>query len=115
MSNHAISILIAVLLTLSLMFTATLSLALRLTSRVRMRESLENRGKGHLMDRLVELRTELAHSVAAVRTGCTLALALVALRFFRTSSIEDTFWHYILAFVCSFAMVIIFGVAIPSA
>lgn len=115
MSNHAIAILVAIILTLLLMFTATLSLALRLSSRVRMRESLERRGKGHLMDRLVELRLELAHSVAAVRTACTLALALVMLRFFRTSSIEQTYWQYGLAFISAFALVIIFGVAIPSA
>ncbi|GJM24808.1 MAG: membrane protein [Phycisphaerae bacterium] len=107
--------LIAVLLTLMLMFTATLSLALRLSSRVRMRESLERRGKGHLMDRLVKLRIELAHSVAAVRTACTLALALVMLRFFQTSGIVEAYWHYVLAFVCAFSLVIIFGVAIPSA
>ncbi len=100
---------------LMLMFTATLSLALRLSSRVRMRESLERRGKGHLMEQLVDLRSELAHSVAAVRTGCTLALALVILRFFKTSFIDDTYWHYLLAFACSFATVIVFGVAIPSA
>jgi CBS domain containing-hemolysin-like protein len=110
-----VSFLIAFLLTLMLMFTATLSLALRLSSRVKMRESLERKGKAHLMERLVELSSELAHSVAAVRTGCTLALALVTLRFFRTSVIDDTFWHYVLAFVSSFALVIIFGVAIPSA
>ncbi len=97
------------------MFTATLSLALRLSSRVRMRESLERKGKGHLMDRLVELRLELAHSVAALRTAFTLALALVSLRFFETSSIQQAYWQYILAFVGSFALVIIFGVAIPSA
>ncbi len=115
MSNHATAILVAVLLTLLLMITATLSLALRLSSRVRMRESLERRGRGHLMERLVELRMELAHSVAALRTACTLALSLVMLRFFRTSGIDETHWQYLLAFICAFALVIIFGVAIPSA
>jgi len=115
LSKQATAILIAVILALVLMVTATLSLALRLTSRVRMREALERRNREHLMEPLEKMRTDLANCVASVRTACTLALVLVFFRLFETSSFADTRWIYLLAFVCSFAVIMIFGVAVPAA
>ena len=102
-------------LVLVLLCAATIHLTLRHLSRVRISEMLHRAGREHLIERLVESHDQLTLCVAVLRTACSLALVLVALRVCENSRISSPLVQDMVAFASAFALVLIFGVAVPAA
>jgi CBS domain containing-hemolysin-like protein len=105
----------AVGLLLILLFFATIHIALRQHSRVRITETLRLKGREHLMERFVASQSKLQLCMAALRTSCSIALTLIVLRMLGLSILPDSLSTYVLSFVVALTLVLIFGVAVPSA
>jgi putative hemolysin len=106
---------LAIVMVLGLLYTATITLALRLPSRVRIAERLARSSRADLMDRLLSASADLALCAAILRAVFSLALTLVVLRMCELSMGGRALAQYTTAFIASLVLVLIFGVAIPSA
>lgn len=105
----------AAVLVLLLLFTATINITLRRHSRARAFELLQRAGRAQAMRRMLEIQHELAVCVAALRIAITLTLTLVVHRLLGQAGIESLRLHYVLSFLVTLAIVVVFGAAIPSA
>ncbi|UCG15401.1 MAG: HlyC/CorC family transporter [Phycisphaerales bacterium] len=106
---------LAALSVVVLVVSGTFNLALRLPSRVRMAETLQKLGRQKELASLLERRVELQLATAILRTTALLAIVMVILRISERSGVVGETGQNALAFVASLVVVLVFGVAIPTA
>jgi len=107
--------LLAAVLVVVLLLSGTFSLALRLPSRSRIRETLRSRGREHELAHLLAHRTELHLGTASLRAAASLGIVLVIVRLCQRSGIAGAVGQNVAAFVVSLGILVVFGVAVPSA
>ncbi len=98
-----------------IVFFSTANFALRHLSRVRLAERLEERGKSQWLTRLMERRSELLFVSTFLRLSSILAMVLLVAYFFESPPQARPVRHYGGIFLCSLAVVMTFGFAIPNA
>lgn len=99
----------------SLTFFSTLSLALRFPSRARMAEQFEKTGRGEAFAAFLSVRPQYVLAAAVVRSTATLAILLIGLAMADSRQDVSQSVARITASVASLALVLVFGVAIPTA
>jgi CBS domain containing-hemolysin-like protein len=109
-------------LLLIILLVTTANMSIRHFSRVLLSERLEKKGKLDLLNRLIEVREELMFSLSTVRMSAILALVLLIAYWFNADwaskldiTQSDLIVEYITIFLVSIALIVVFGVAIPSA
>ncbi len=105
----------AAILTLVLTLAGTFNLALRLPSRLRIAEAMQKYGRQDELARLFQHRVGLHLATAIVRTAALLAVVMVILRLVEDSGIAGEAWQNGIAYAVSLLVVLVFGVAIPTA
>lgn len=102
----------------SLTVFTTLNLALRIPSRVRIAKQFEKARRGDVFESFVAMRSEYMLATSILRSACTLGVFLVALGYpahpdGQASSLSAT--RTVVDFGVALALVLVFGVAIPTA
>jgi len=105
----------AVGLCLVLVISATINITLRRPLRSRLEQRLRSRGRADLIERLESARHDLTLCAAMLRTASTLALVMVVLRVFAILWPLAPLAQYGFAFLALFVMLLVFGIAAPSA
>ncbi|MCH8966153.1 MAG: DUF21 domain-containing protein, partial [Planctomycetes bacterium] len=99
----------------ALTFLTTLNLSLRTPSRARMAAQFEKRGRAEAFELFVRLRSQLMMATAVLRTATTIALFLCVLHAMDALEPESGPARLALAGALSWGLIVVFGVAIPTA
>ncbi len=105
-----------------ILLVTTANMSIRHFSRVLLSERLEKKGKLGLLNRLIEVREELMFSLSTVRMSAILILVLLIAYWFNAErsmrldiTPDELILEYVSVFLVSIALILIFGVALPSA
>jgi len=93
----------------------TLNLALRIPSRSRIAAQFESVNRGDAFQRFVTIRPEYTLATSILRSACTLGVFVVALGYPEGVSAPIGPSRAAVGFVVALALVLVFGVAIPTA
>ncbi|NLX12856.1 MAG: HlyC/CorC family transporter [Phycisphaerales bacterium] len=115
-------LLLGVILLLIVLWATTANLVVRHFSRVDLTEHLEKKGKGHLVQRLMEHRNELLFLLPLVRLSAILGLILLIAHYFNLEPATDPSMtstelglKYLSIYLASMVLIVVFGVAVPNA
>ena len=103
------------LLVVFLLLTSTINLALRIPSRARLTDVLTKAGREAELKRLVEFLPHLALANGALRAGALVGLVLVVVVLVGRAGATTSLAQYGYSFAGSWALILVFGVAIPNA
>ena len=107
---------VLVTLVLLLMLTSTINLVLRTPSRARIAELLAKKGRQDELRKLIERLPDLTSANGAIRSGSLIALVLVVDYLMGGRGVSGSLWSiYGPIALISWVLLIVFGVAIPSA
>jgi len=98
-----------------LTFFATLALALRLTSRSRVAEQFERRGKASSFERFVVVRSQFILTAALPRAAAKVVLFVAILWLFQLFESDLNLTRLAIACAVTWSLVVVFGIAIPQA
>ena len=102
-------------LILVLLFSSTISLALRMPSRTRIGDVLAKTGRQAELKRLVESLSQLSLANGALRSCSATGVVLLVIALFEHFGARSAWARYGGGFLTSWALVLVFGVAIPNA
>jgi len=114
MSDPFLWVSLAVLVAI-LLFCSTINLALRLPSRARIGDLLAKAGKEDELKRLVESLPQLTLANATLRSGAVIGVVLLVAAGLERAGVESTWARNGWSFAVAWAVILIFGVAIPNA
>jgi CBS domain containing-hemolysin-like protein len=98
-----------------LLFATTANLALRLPSRARLAEKMALRGRKNELEALLEHRVRLLLATASLRAASFLGFATLLVHWLVGVRGEASPRTLVYAFLISFPIVLLFGIAIPNA
>ncbi|MFQ5490034.1 MAG: hemolysin family protein [Phycisphaerae bacterium] len=98
-----------------LTFASTLGYVLRMPTRARLGDVLAKAGRDVELKRLVESLPQLSLAISALRSGFSIGVVLVVLVLLERAGASPDWVKYVGAFVASWLIVLIFGVAIAGA
>jgi CBS domain containing-hemolysin-like protein len=106
---------VGILSTLGLLLSSTLNVALRSPSRSRIADQLDRLGGPDALKAFITRRHDYAMTMAVWRSAAVIALFVTVLGLAESGSAERRFAHTLAACVVAWAILLVFGVAIPYA
>ena len=98
-----------------LLFSSTVSLALRMPSRSRIGDVLSKAGRQGELKKLVESLPQLSLANGILRSGSVIGVVLVIVALLERFGAQSAWARYGVGFLASWAVILVFGVAIPNA
>ncbi len=103
------------LLVALLLLASTLSYILRMPARSRLGDILAKHGRNEELQNLIQSLPQLLHAIGALRSGAMIGVVLAVVALVHRSGIQAEWLSYTSSFLASWAVVTVFGVALPGA